>query len=1490
MNKHFIRDVFKWNSQEYRTILEMNLSNTNIVDAISLRGDWCDQGRGNRKGRIRFVLKNNSQIIDTIDYNQIAPHTSSGLNFIFINKDNKIYDELLVQIIVGGGGGHRLHIDAELNIAYINLEKNSLVSVILPTLNRLEGFKKVVLQILNQTHQNFELIIIDDGSDKNILLEKEEFINNTNNPKIKFLKNSTNKKIPYTINKGINNSSGDYITWVSDDNEYYDNFIKTLLIKNYYFTYSQFNLKNHEKNVTKLIGYEYTNVNNLIKSFQGLGSFMYSRELLNKIGNYDENLFGAEDYEYLLRIYNNIDKDKIKYIPVSTMLYNSHSGSVYLQQFKRIRKLTDNINLIYKIINKNKDSQAFLYYSKTRWSLLFQRPHQIMRFMNKDYLKIFITSDDICEYEESNNLLIINYKFKNIIFNNYTDIIIYFTDTRLYHEIKNLPGKKLFDLIDAPINEFEVWRPNLEISVKNSDYVMYSHPNLVTYLNEIDNKKKYHYISTTYTGDHLKNEINVLNKIIKCNKKILIVLDKYLKGGLEKHTDLLQKEFICDVMVFDESVKEHNIINNYNYTNYDVILWQNVYNKIPKKLHNQKYIYVVHNSMCGRWSNKHKEAVKNNDCYIDTYIYVSDIVKKNFENNILIPKNSYIIENQIPQIENVKEEISGLFVSSGSYNTLKGHLELIKEFSKLDKNNTLEIYGDVHDLKYFKMLQAHIDDNKLDNIKLFEYTDNYIERLKEAEFFCLFSKSEGCCYSILEAIGLNKKIICTSECLTTQTIWYPNKYIFKKNDFNPNWFQIKKVDYLSYSYKHFINPFQRLLNQKTHKSKRGYITVSDITDVLYDLNNKNISEKNGYSALLRIKNEEETIEKCILDIVDLVDEIIIVDNNSTDNTLNIIKKLETIYDNIYVYQYNINIPRYGNEHIENYKKTSIGKNNTLCNYYNWTASKANYNKKIKWDGDFYCIRNNLKQLLDDFKNDDDFLGVHFSGLTLFVNGDNYYIKNNSYYNEFRLFCNKNKFIWSDNIFNKKNYCETSDPFQKSISNTNICLFPCFIEVKLTTKDEFSSRSIIDVDDGRDMADRKILNNLRQNIIDEMIDSVNNLYYSINNYYFTTENIGDNDFTDKQIYNLKYLKTQQYQKIFKTNFRRTRKHVFKKQQNILLIIDSLGWAFDNISSNIIKYQNTNKYNIQRVTYPELIQKIQKQETLNVYRKNIGYNYCNIDLNFNFNKVILFWYGDETNIILDYYKKKTGKVYLTIYDYSQWINNKNKRQEMIYKKKLDYFITHIDGYLYGCPSIKNILNKTYINNNLPSYPCCDGVDSTKFNCNSWGNGYNIDIVTKQKLTIGWIGNSNPAAHGINKGFEIIKNTVNNLSNKFTFKPQDIYTGSKLPHDKIPQYIKGIDIIICFSIAEGTPNQILEASSSGKCWISTNVGIVSELNNTIENNNCGIIINRSEDDLVEALLKLYNNRKLIIEYGKNGREAIEKSWDWSIKVNQFYDFFTK
>ena len=253
--------------------------------------------------------------------------------------------------------------------------------------------------------------------------------------------------------------------------------------------------------------------------------------------------------------------------------------------------------------------------------------------------------------------------------------------------------------------------------------------------------------------------------------------------------------------------------------------------------------------------------------------------------------------------------------------------------------------------------------------------------------------------------------------------------------------------------------------------------VNNINDVLYDLENqtpKNQLEK-GISLIIRAKNEELNIKTCIESVVDLVDEIIFVDNNSTDNTYDLINSYQNKYPHIIkVYQYNINVSKVGNEHslaIKNNNK------NTLGTFYNWCLSKATKYNVFKWDADFICIRNNLIQMINKYnlRNREDKFALWFTGKTLFENNNEFYVNNDSYYNEFRVFSFFNNFCWYDG-----NTCEYTDPYINSVKPELKYKYeyPLFYEIKRTSLDEFKERSSLI--DSRDINDFNILNMLKKN--------------------------------------------------------------------------------------------------------------------------------------------------------------------------------------------------------------------------------------------------------------------------------------------------------------------------------------------------------------------------------------------------------------------------
>ena len=101
--------------------------------------------------------------------------------------------------------------------------KDILVSVIMPSYNTPSDFlHEAVKSVLNQTYQNFELLIIDDGSATPV----EETIGDIDDARIRVIKNDGNKGLPYTLNHGIDSAKGKYIFRMDSDDICTDNRIE----------------------------------------------------------------------------------------------------------------------------------------------------------------------------------------------------------------------------------------------------------------------------------------------------------------------------------------------------------------------------------------------------------------------------------------------------------------------------------------------------------------------------------------------------------------------------------------------------------------------------------------------------------------------------------------------------------------------------------------------------------------------------------------------------------------------------------------------------------------------------------------------------------------------------------------------------------------------------------------------------------------------------------------------------------------------------------------------------------------------------------------------------------------------------------------------------------------------------------------------------------------------------------------------------------------
>ena len=220
---------------------------------------------------------------------------------------------------------------------------------------------------------------------------------------------------------------------------------------------------------------------------------------------------------------------------------------------------------------------------------------------------------------------------------------------------------------------------------------------------------------------------------------------------------------------------------------------------------------------------------------------------------------------------------------------------------------------------------------------------------------------------------------------------------------------------------------------------------------------------------------------------------------------------------------------------------------------------------------------------------------------------------------------------------------------------------------------------------------------------------------------------------------------------------------------------------------------------------------------------------------------------------------------------------------FTKKL---IANCDMYYVSSNKLKEI----YDNLDLDKYPVdviTDGIDLDKFypiNLDRFNN------IKDRKLVIGWVGNSSWESD--KEDFKGVNTILNPVIDELIEEgyPIERYFADRqvrmIPHDKMVEYYSKIDLYVCTSKIEGTPNPVLESMACGIPIISTDVGIVKDAFGDIQKKY--ILEERSKECLKNKLIYLLNN---LDELNKMKDENLIriKDWTWdkiSVKMDKFFE----
>lgn len=202
------------------------------------------------------------------------------------------------------------------------------VSVIIPTYNRAKYLPEAIDSVLNQTYQDFEIIIVDDGSTDNTEDIVCQYVEGAPE-RIRYL-HQNNKGVSAATNNGIIESKGEYICFLDDDDYYlrqslelrtkalnlYDADIIIGKLNRIYVATSQgkidssFPLK-YRKAVIKRHGKFYicdgpTFFKMAINKgfFVHTSAIMFKKQFLNQIGLFDESLKSSQDIDIYFRVFS----------------------------------------------------------------------------------------------------------------------------------------------------------------------------------------------------------------------------------------------------------------------------------------------------------------------------------------------------------------------------------------------------------------------------------------------------------------------------------------------------------------------------------------------------------------------------------------------------------------------------------------------------------------------------------------------------------------------------------------------------------------------------------------------------------------------------------------------------------------------------------------------------------------------------------------------------------------------------------------------------------------------------------------------------------------------------------------------------------------------------------------------------------------------------------------------------------------------------------
>ena len=208
------------------------------------------------------------------------------------------------------------------------------------------------------------------------------------------------------------------------------------------------------------------------------------------------------------------------------------------------------------------------------------------------------------------------------------------------------------------------------------------------------------------------------------------------------------------------------------------------------------------------------------------------------------------------------------------------------------------------------------------------------------------------------------------------------------------------------------------------------------------------------------------------------------------------------------------------------------------------------------------------------------------------------------------------------------------------------------------------------------------------------------------------------------------------------------------------------------------------------------------------------------------------------------------------------------------------TIVSSYTVSSEKLMKLYNERKDIRLKPSAITQDGVDLSLFKP---GNLERFENVQGRTIRIGWVGNSKWQVRDLKGINTVIKPAIDQLIGEGY--NVELVTSDRndrmIPHEKMPGYYNQIDLYVCASLCEGTPNPVLEAMACGVPVISTDVGLIPEAFGPKQMQY--VLRERSAKCLADAIRRLMEHPEDFAALSEENLKQIQK-WDWPLMTQNF------